>query len=103
MSHFVKLFRWEIFLKPFQLNLFPVKHRVCEIINPISHDGGQGMVTCFVLHWLVLMTKNEEVDARVKGSLLLGILVKAGVRDVVVIAALHLVLELFQTVFVRPT
>ena len=82
------------FFKPPQLNRLPIKHRVGEIIDPVPHDGGQGMVASLVLHGLVLMSKDEEVDRWVKGGLLLDVLVKACVGDVVVIAALHFVLEL---------
>ena len=88
------------FPKPPQLNALSVKHSVCEIINPIPYDSGQGMVASLVLHGFVLMSEDEEVDARVKGGLLLGVLVKTCVGDVVVIATLHLVLELLQTVVV---
>ena len=60
------------------------------------------MVTRFVLHGFVLVAEDEEINRRVKGGLLLSVLVKASVGDVVVIAALHFVFELFQTVVVRP-
>ena len=78
-------------LKPPQLNAFPIKHRITEIINPVAHNCSQGMVAGGVLHGLVLVAEDEEVDGWVEGGLLLGVLVKAGVGDVVVIAALHLV------------
>ncbi len=61
------------------------------------------MVAGLVLHGLVLMAEDEEVNRWVESGLLLGVLVKAGLRDIIVIAALHFVLELFQAVTVRPT
>ena len=61
------------------------------------------MVAGGVLHGLVLVAEDEEVNCWVESGLLLGVLVKAGVRDVVVIAALHFVVEFFQTMLVRPT
>ena len=61
------------------------------------------MVAGLVLHGLVLVAENEEVDARVEGDLLLGVLIETGLRDILVIAALHLVLEFLQSVLVRPT
>ena len=60
------------------------------------------MVACLVLHGFVLVAKDKEVNVGVECGLLLGILVEAGVRDVIVIAAFHFVLEFFQTVVVRP-
>ena len=59
------------------------------------------MAAGLILHWLVLVAEDEEIDGRVKLCLLLGILVEAGFGDVIVIAALHLVLEFFQSVVVR--
>ena len=50
----------------------------------------------------MLVAEDEEVDARVKLCLLLGVLVEAGVRNVIVIAAFHLVLEFLQAMVVRP-
>ena len=61
------------------------------------------MVAGLVLHGLVLMSEDEKVDAWVECGLLLCVLVEAGVGDVIVIAALHFVLEFFQTVVVRPS
>ena len=60
------------------------------------------MVTGFVLHGFVLVAEDEEIDAWVKGCLLLGIMIKACFGDVIVIAALHFVLEYFQTGLVLP-
>ena len=61
------------------------------------------MAARWVLHGFMLVTKDEKVNRGVNFCLLLGVLVKAGVRDVVVIAALHFVVEFFQTMLVRPT
>ena len=60
------------------------------------------MITALVLHGLVLVAEDEEIDGGIQSSLLLGVLIQTGLRDVVVIAALHLVLELLQPVVVRP-
>ena len=87
----------------FQFYRFSVKHRVGEIIDPIANHSGQCMITRSVLHGLVLVSEDEEIYGRIQSSLLLGVLVKSGVGDVIVIAAFHLVLQLFQTVIVRPT
>ena len=84
----------------FQGNGFSVKDGVSEIIKPIPHNGRQSMVASLVLHGLVLVAENKEVNAGVELSLLLGILVKAGFGNVVVIATFHFVLELFQAVIV---
>ena len=92
-----------VFFEPFQLNLLSIKHRISKIINPIPYNSGQGMVASLVLHRLVLVAEDEEVNAWVKGSLLLGVLVEAGVLDVVGIATFYFVFELFQAVVVRPT
>ena len=61
------------------------------------------MLARLVLHGLVLVAEDEKVDARVEGDLLLGVLIETGLRDIVVITALHLVLEFLQAVVVRPT
>ena len=50
----------------------------------------------------MLVAEDEEINGRIQGCLLLGVLVKSGVRDVVVIATFHLILELLQAVVVRP-
>ena len=60
------------------------------------------MVAALILHGLVLVAKDEEIDAWVKLGLLLGILIEAGVGDIVIIASFHLVLELLQAMVVRP-
>ncbi len=98
----LKVLYLQIFLKPLQPNPFPIKHRVCEIINPIPHDSRQSMVASLVLHGLVLVAKDEKVDGWVKLGLLLCVLIKAGLRDIIVITTLHLVFQFFQAVFVRP-
>ena len=82
--------------KMFQYHLFSIKHRVGEIINPVSHNGGYGVVAGLVLHGLVLVAEDEEVDGGVELCLLLGVLVKAGVGDIVVVASFHFVVELLQ-------
>ena len=51
------------------------------------------MVARLILHGLVLVTEDEEVDAWVMGGFLLSILEKACFGDIVVIASLHFVLE----------
>ena len=79
----------------FQFYLFPIKHGISKVINPVAHDSGQGMVAGLVLHRLVLVAEDEKIDGWVKLCLLLGILVETGVGDVVVIAAFHLVFEFF--------
>ena len=91
-----------LLLKIFQFDRLSVKNGISEIINPITYNGGQSMVTRLVLHGFVLMAKDKKVDTLVKGGLFLGVLVEAGVRDVIVIASLHLVLEFLQSVVVRP-
>ena len=60
------------------------------------------MVSGLVLHGLVLVAEDEEVDGGVELCLLLGVLVKAGVGDIVVVASFHLVVELLQAMPVRP-
>ena len=60
------------------------------------------MAAGLILHWLVLVAEDEEVDTWVKSGLLLCVLVQSGIGDVIVIAALHLVLEFLQAVVVRP-
>ena len=60
------------------------------------------MVAGLVLHGFVLVAEDEEVDGWVELRLLLGVLVEAGVGDVVIIAAFHLVFEFLQAVLVRP-
>ena len=60
------------------------------------------MVAGWVLHRFVLVSEYEEVNRRIELGLLLGVLVETGVGNVVVIAALHFVLEFFQAVVVRP-
>lgn len=62
-------------LKTSQLHLFPIKHRIRKIINPIADHRRQGMLASLVLHRLMLVAKDEEVNARVEVGLLLGILV----------------------------
>ena len=59
------------------------------------------MATRLVLHGLVLVAEDEEVDTWVELGLLLGVLVKTGFWHVVVIATFHLVLEFLQAVVVR--
>ena len=93
---------FSIFLKSLQRNAFPIKHRISEIVNPIPHDGCQSVLSSLVLHGLVLVAEDKEIDGRVKLCLLLGVLVEAGVRDVIIIASLHLILEFLQAVVVRP-
>ena len=51
------------------------------------------MVASLVLHRLVLMAEDEKVNAWVKLGLFLGILVKTGLWDIVVIATFHLVFQ----------
>ena len=89
--------------KPPQLNFFPIKHRIRKIIDPIAHDSGQSMVASFVLHGLVLVAEDEEIDGWVEVGLLLGILVEARFWDVIVIAAFHFVFEFLQAVVMRPS
>ena len=98
----LKVLYLQIFLKPLQPNPFPIKHRVCKIINPIPHDSGQSMVASLILHRLMLVAEDEKVDARVKVGLLLGVLVEARFWNVVVITSLHLVFQFLQAVLVRP-
>lgn len=83
-------------LKVFKFNCLSIKHRVREIIDPVAYDGGQSMVACLILHGFVLVAEDEEVNRWVKCSLLLGVLVKTGVGDVIVIAAFHFVVEFLQ-------
>ena len=86
----------------FQFNAFSVKNGISEVTEPVADNGSPGVVAGCVLHGLVLVTENEEVDARVEQGLLLRVLVKPCLLHVVIIAALHLVFQLFQSVIVRP-
>ena len=60
------------------------------------------MITALVLHGLVLVAEDEEIDGGIQSSLLLGVLIQTGLRDVVVIAALHLLVELLEAMPMRP-
>ena len=91
-----------LFFKPLQFNVFPVKNGVSEIPNPVADNGSLGMFAGFVLHGLVLMTENEEINAWVKLRLFLCILVKPRLFNIVVITAFHLIFQFFQSVIVRP-
>jgi len=86
--------------KSLQFNTFPVKYGISGIIQPIAHDSRQSMVAALVLHGLVLMAENEEINCWVELGLLLGVLVEARFGNVVVIAVLHFIVQLLQAVLV---
>ena len=98
-----QLFAPFLFLKRHQFNILTVKHCVCEVINPVAYNGCQGVVAGSVLHWLVLVAEDKEVNSRVEFCLLLSVLVEACLGYVVVIASFHLITQFLQTVLVRPT